>query len=320
MRSEDSAKFLDSLRADDLGGLISIPKSDLHNHAGRGGNLRTLSAWWGVEITPPNAPLGSLNAMNDWFQKNVKVHRPGHPGYLSRLKAAFFQAERDGVRLLALSFDPSEVDALGGPDGFGEETERMRAAFAPHVDFLPELSFDRSCDPGWAYERAEEILPRGIFFSIDLACDERARPARQFRRLYELAGSLNVLRIAHVGELGSAADVVDACESLSLDEVHHGIAAASSTSALNFLRESGIRLNVCPASNIMIGRAASYRAHPIRTLFEAGVAVTVNTDDQLIFGASASEEYLNLYRAGTLDAEALDLIRLTGLARKGDSE
>ena len=66
----------------------------------------------------------------------------------------------------------------------------------------------------------------------------------------------------------------------------------------------------------MLGRAAGYREHPIRSLCEASVAVTINTDDQLVFGKSASEEYLNLYRAGALDAEALDRIRLTELVRK----
>ena len=64
-RNEDSTKFRDSLCADDLGGLISVPKSDLHNHAGRGGNLAALAEWWGVKIALPEGTFRSLGAMDN---------------------------------------------------------------------------------------------------------------------------------------------------------------------------------------------------------------------------------------------------------------
>ena len=58
-----------------------------------------------------------------------------------------------------------------------------------------------------------------------------------------------------------------------------------------------------------------YRDHPIRILVENGIQVTINTDDLLIFDSSIENEYLQLYRAGTLNAEQLDGIRRTGLAK-----
>ena len=61
--------------------------------------------------------------------------------------------------------------------------------------------------------------------------------------------------------------------------------------------------------------------HPLRALHEAGVTVTVNTDDVLLFGRSVSEEFLALHRAGALDAVALDAVRRNGLgARTAGSE
>lgn len=82
---------------------------------------------------------------------------------------------------------------------------------------------------------------------------------------------------------------------------------------MRFLADNNIQLNVCPTSNVLLGRVESLAAHPIRRLYDAGVRVTVNTDDALVFGKSVSEEFLALYQHGVLDAEALDRIRLNSL-------
>jgi hypothetical protein len=63
----------------------------------------------------------------------------------------------------------------------------------------------------------------------------------------------------------------------------------------------------------MLSRVKSLAAHPIRRLFDAGVVVTINTDDVLVFGQGVSEEFRNLFRAGLFDAEELESIRLAGL-------
>ena len=67
-------------------------------------------------------------------------------------------------------------------------------------------------------------------------------------------------------------------------------------------------------SNLKLGRVARMEEHPIRALVDAGVTVTVNTDDVLVFGSSLSEEYLALHQAGVLTAAELDAIRLEGLS------
>jgi adenosine deaminase len=63
----------------------------------------------------------------------------------------------------------------------------------------------------------------------------------------------------------------------------------------------------------MLGRVESIAKHPIRMLFDAGITVTVNTDDPLIFGKTISEEFLGLHDVGVFTASELDQIRLNGL-------
>src|SRR5262249_37815930 len=93
---------------------------------------------------------------------------------------------------------------------------------------------------------------------------------------------------------------LEALQRVPTEEVQHGIAAARSGTVMRFLADHRIRLNICPTSNVMLGRVDSLAAHPVRGLYDAGVRVTINTDDVLVFGQSASQEYLNLYRAGPI--------------------
>lgn len=100
---------------------------------------------------------------------------------------------------------------------------------------------------------------------------------------------------------------------LSLDEVQHGIAAAESDEVMDYLIENKITLNITPTSNFLLGRVSHMKKHPIGTLFRAGVNVTINFDDVLMFGSDVSKEYLTLYDHGVLTAGELDQIRVNGL-------
>jgi adenosine deaminase len=81
------------------------------------------------------------------------------------------------------------------------------------------------------------------------------------------------------------------------------------------LANAGLRLNICPTSNVKLGRVESLAAHPIRALFDAGVRVTINTDDPVIFGSTLSEEFLAVFKAGLMTAEELDAIPSRGSAK-----
>lgn len=124
----------------------------------------------------------------------------------------------------------------------------------------------------------------------------------------------NGLRLkAHIGEWGTAEDVRKGIELLSLDEVQHGIAAVDSDEIINYLIGRKITLNITPTSNFLLGRIADMKQHPIGKLFRAGVNVTVNSDDVLMFDSDVSKEYLTLYNNGVLTADELNQIRVNSL-------
>jgi adenosine deaminase len=80
------------------------------------------------------------------------------------------------------------------------------------------------------------------------------------------------------------------------------------------LANANVRLNICPTSNVKLGRIKSLAAHPIRALFDAGVRATIDTDDPLIFGTTLSEEFLAVFETGLMTAAELDAIRLEALS------
>lgn len=305
--------FEQALQNGSLNEIGSFPKSDLHSHAGRGGNVQFISQWLGRKIPLPPAKFSSLDDMQNWYEENIKSMVSGVQGQVKRWEACFQQAVDDTITVLALSFSSSEIAAVGGMKEFVRILTAFHATISPNTVFLPELTYDRACDPNEAAEEIDRILSERFFQSLDLCCNECAQPIQRFKPLYRKAKEYGLRLKAHVGEFGSADDVMEAVEELELDEVHHGIAAAKSSFVMHWLAHHNIQLNICPSSNVMLGIVDEYKTHPIKDLYEAGVPVTVNTDDLLIFNQSVSQEYSNLYSSGVLDAQALDTIRLTGL-------
>lgn len=306
-------KFIKALENNSIVDLQNVAKSDLHNHAGRGGSIQYINEWANVNIQPNKTPFDSLGKMQEWFVDNVRCHCVGLAGYLKRIEASFVQANRDNIEVLVLGFGIDEVDSLGGMGDFSKKIHQLHKRYAPSTEFFPELSLGRESDINYVVSRLDEILSFKWFKSIDICNNEFAQPIRNFKPIYKCARSAGLVLRAHVGEFGSADDVMEAVEELELDEVHHGIAAAQSVQIMKWLADNNIQLNICPTSNVMLKVADSYDTHPIRKLYDSGIHVTINTDDLLIFNQSVSEEYLNLYNCGLMTASELESIRKTGL-------
>lgn len=290
-----------------------IPKSDLHSHAGRSGNGRYISKCVGQKISGPPKNFSSMQDMQDWFTENIKKLTPGAEGQMLRWKAGFQQAAEDGIAVMALLFSFSETGMVGGMENFKKILDNYHEELCPDTIFIPQLTFDRGNDGEWAASIIDEVSDYHFFKAIDVCNNEFAQPIKNLKPLYRRAKQNGFRLIAHVGELGTADDVREAVEELELDEVNHGIAAADSDEVMHFLADNRIQLNICPTSNVMLKCVSDYKHHPIKKLYGAGVPVTINTDDLLVFNQSVSEEYYNLYSAEVLTLQELDEIRMIGL-------
>jgi adenosine deaminase len=259
--------------------------------------------------------LASMNDMHAWVRDQTEDRFHQMPGRMLGIEATFVQARRDGVTRLEAGED---VWGITLHDGSAQAVWAMLqdacARGAPGIEWIPQLGLSRHC-PVPALERwLAPFLELGVFRTLDLSGDELAQPIEVFAPLYRRAKAAGLRLKAHVGEWGTADDVWRAVELLELDEVQHGIAAAASPAAMRFLAAAGVRLNVCPTSNVRLGRIRRIEDHPIRRLFDAGVRVTVGSDDPLVFGTSLSREFLALSDARVMTPAELDAVRLEALS------
>ena len=231
------------------------------------------------------------------------------------IEAAFVQAKYDGITILEIGED---VWGLG--EFFHNDIAELIEAFqeannriAPEIELRLQIGLSRHCPVDYLEDCLKHFWGHKDFYSIDLYGDELAQQVENFIPIYEKAAENGLVLKAHVGEWGTAQDIVTAVKALHLNEVQHGIAAIQDEDVIGFLVENNIRLNITPSSNVLLGRVPDMAHHPIAQLYRRGINVTINSDDVLIFDSDVSKEYLRLYQSGCLTAEELNDIRLRGL-------
>jgi adenosine deaminase len=132
---------------------------------------------------------------------------------------------------------------------------------------------------------------------VDLHGDEQTFPSPQpFVAAFRLAAQAGLGRRAHAGEGAGAISVWDCLRQLEVQRIAHGVRAVEDPALVAHLVRSGVALDVCPTSNVRTGIAPSVAGHPIRTLHEAGVLLTVSSDDPLPFATTVTEELVHLHQ------------------------
>lgn len=305
--------FYEGLTEGNIGKLLSVPKSDIHNHSTKGCRRKWLEEKTGNKLANPPERFAGLEGMQEWFTETIKPYCSGSEGIILRWEGAFAEAKRNNITRLAMNFGVPEIELAGGMDAFVKMIGRFHQNYCPETVFEPEITYVAMSDITRETDRIDEYISSGFFRSIDVCGGEGIRTFEDFLPLYRKAERYHLTKKMHVGESGPADDIRKAVDLLGLDEIHHGNNAATSDEVMKYLATNNIQLNLCPSSNIMLGYVSGYKDHPIKILYENGIKVTINTDDLLIFDSSIENEYLLLHQAGTLSAEQLDQIRLWGL-------
>ncbi|MBS1303345.1 adenosine deaminase [Loktanella sp. SALINAS62] len=121
------------------------------------------------------------------------------------------------------------------------------------------------------------------------------RPA-DFTYSFDMAREAGLQLTAHAGEWGDPGRIRETLDALGVARLGHGIRAIEDPALVALLAERGITLEVCPGSNVVLRAVDSWDDHPIAKLREAGVPITVSTDDPPFFHTTMTAEYENLSR------------------------
>jgi adenosine deaminase len=301
--------------------LKDLPKAELHLHVE--GTLepeqmlalaqrnRLPLPYQDVEAARRAYRFGDLQSFLDVYYAGAAVLRTEEDfhdlcwAYLGRARA-------DGVRHAELFFDPQTHTARGiAPEIFvrglaaacrrGERelgiTWRLIPCFLRH---LPEA------DALATFEALRPHLSEFAAFGLDSS--ERGFPPDLFARVFARVRAAGLKVVAHAGEEGPPSYVTGALDLLGAVRIDHGVRSEEDPALLARLREGRVPLTVCPLSNLALKVVPDLRRHNLKRLLEAGLVVTVNSDDPAYFGGYLLENYRACRDA--LALSAADLARL----------
>ncbi|HEV3382047.1 MAG TPA: adenosine deaminase [Trebonia sp.] len=307
--------------------LTSLPKAHLHLHltgAMRHSTLVELATEHGISLpaalTEEWPPRLSTADERGWFRFQRlydtarSVLRTTQDLY--RLVREIAEDEvAEGSGWLELQADPSGFAARYG--GITSYTELLLDATKKASDTtgLPIgiiIAANRTRHPMDARTLARlaaQLAGRGVV-GFGLSNDERRGPAEDFERAFRIAEQAGLALTPHAGELVGPRSVSTSLDLLHATRIGHGVRSVEDPDLVKRLADTGITLEVCPASNVALGVEPDLEAVPIRTFFEAGVPVALAADDPLLFGQRLVRQY-EIAR----DVQGFSPSELAGLAR-----
>ena len=191
---------------------------------------------------------------------------------------------------------------------------RLRAQADLGVEFRWVLDIARNFPDSriQVAEWAAGAVDRGVV-GFGLGGIEQGNPPERYRDAYEIALEAGLHSVPHAGETVGPESVWGAIRALKAERLGHGVRSIEDPALVAYLREHQIPLEVCPTSNLCLGVYGSYEEHPIRRLKDAGLCVTVNSDDPPMFNTDLAREYQVLVEDldfTPAELEALDLAAL----------
>lgn len=160
------------------------------------------------------------------------------------------------------------------------------------------MCFLRHLDESSAFETLEMASPyKDKIIAVGLDSSEKGHPPSKFRRVFEKAIEKGFLTVAHAGEEGPAEYVRESVELLKVSRIDHGYAAIDDSKMLSMLKEKQIPLTMCPLSNQKLKVYPDLTLHPLKKMLDAGLMVTVNSDDPAYFGGYVNENFMAIAEA-----------------------
>lgn len=144
-----------------------------------------------------------------------------------------------------------------------------------------------------------------------LGGDEGNFPPKQFSKAYQIAVDAGLECTTHAGEFASAAGMVEAMENLPIKRIGHGVNCIHSPETMAMVKDRGIALEVCPTSNIFLGLFKDMNSHPLPKLYEAGIQISINSDDPPFMSTTLAQEYQRVQESYQYSDETMnDITRM----------
>jgi len=309
--------------------IATLPKVELHVHLEGTISATTAAALAEARGEDPHAVLvlsptpgelrypdpfrDFLHFVDAFLASSAQVRMPSD---LTTVAAAFAAGQAaQGVRWSETTFTAVMMEQRGWEAGamWAALAEGFATAPSTRIGLILDTPRDHGVERARrSVELASSALEAGLpVVALGLTGIEGSVPASEFSFLRGAADELGLGLVVHAGEMGGPADVLDALDVLGSDRIGHGIASVNDPALLKRIAAEGVVLEVCPSSNVTLGIVPSLEEHPVRQLRDAGVAITINSDDPPFFSTSLTRELAHAVRLLELDE-----VRLAALQRR----
>jgi adenosine deaminase/aminodeoxyfutalosine deaminase len=267
-----------------------MPKAELHLHLEGSVEPQTLS-----ELDPS----GDFRGLYQYADFDAFLRTFGVVGKLLRGPAEYALVTRRLLEHLSgQNVRYAEITIAAGVVLWKEQD------FAPIFDAICEAAVDSPVQVRWILDAVRQFGPEHVMRVARLAAErrdcgvaafgiggsEQRGPAEWFIEAFQFAKDAGLRLVAHAGE-SMGPESIRAALALGAERIGHGIAAAQDEALLRELRDRDIPLEICITSNLVTGVVKTLDEHPVRRIFDAGVPITLNTDDPAMFRCTLAGEY-----------------------------
>ena len=295
---------------DDARFIRGIPKAELHLHIE--GTLEPeltfqLARKHGVTLKYPTVEalraaydFSDLQSFLDLYYAGADVLRD-EEDFHALTMAYLRRAHADGVVHVEIFFDPQTHTDRG--IAFATVLHGIRRALDDGerefgITHRLILCFLRHLSADAAMATLEQALPyKEAIVAVGLDSSERGHPPAKFAAVFERARREGFLTVAHAGEEGPPAYIAEALDLLHVARIDHGVRCEEDPALVARLARTRVPLTVCPLSNVKLRVYKRIEDHNLKRLLEAGLCVTVNSDDPAYFGGYIAANF-DAVRAG----------------------
>lgn len=303
--------------------LRAMPKAELHMHIE--GSLEpelifSMAQRNGVALAYPSVEALRRAYVFDDLQSFLDIYHEGtrvlktEQDFFEMACAYLERARADNVLHAELFFDTQTHTVHGQSaqlviNGLHRACEEAPQRFGMTASLI--LCFLRNLSEADAFECLEEVLPlRDKIVGIGLASGEVGNPPEKFTKVFARARALGFRLVAHAGEEAPPSYIWGALDALQVERIDHGVQAFKDPVLMQRLARERIALTVCPLSNVKLKVFPALDQHNLRTMLDAGIVATINSDDPAYFGGYINENFTQTFAAlGLHSNHAYDLAR-----------
>ncbi|MFJ6629844.1 adenosine deaminase [Streptomyces sp. NPDC091376] len=295
-----------------------IPKAELHLHIE--GTLEPELAFALAERNGVDLPYaGTEDLRKAYLFSDLQSFLDLYYGLMAVLHTAndftdlaeayLARAAAQGVRHAEIFFDPQAHTARGVPigtvvEGLAHALDRGEERHGISTQLIMCFLRDRSAESAMeTLDAAKPYLHHIAGVGLDSA--EVGNPPAKFREVYAAAESLGLRKVAHAGEEGPPAYIREALDVLGVERIDHGLRSMEDPELVERLAREQVPLTLCPLSNVRLRAVDTLEDHPLRAMMDAGLLVTVNSDDPSYFGGYVGDTFHAVREALALGQEQL---------------